>query len=431
MPPVPPPYPIDSTSPPPSPPQIINKITTANASNVQEYADLMAKSLIKKINVTKYPEKNHWFNGTTMSDTDCGIIVLLGALFILCLTLYMIVRTLKSILQGQVAVLLHKSVNGTFQDKKCGSCTFPLQWIAGYLAMGAGLGLTILVQSSSITTSSLTPLVGVGVLSLERMYPVVLGANIGTCITGMLAALAADGSKLEVTLQVAFAHLFFNLCGILLWYVIWPLRVLPINAAKFLGDTTARYRWFALSYIFVMFLCVPAIFVGLSMAGVAAIATFTTLVILIMIFVVVVNTMQTRCKAKLPKAMQTWEFLPAPLRTLEPYDRIFCQPCIGAAERSAACPCCTVAAPRRDSDEGYDSSESDGVPVKPVKPVKKEVPADAAAEVPAHPAVEPAVEVAASPHLSPLLAPSGPNASIPSLSLELAVVPSASADELV
>ena len=360
----------------------------------------MAKSLIKKINVTKYPEKNHWFNGTTMSDTDCGIIVLLGALFILCLTLYVIVRTLKSILQGQVAVLLHKSVNGTFQDKKCGSCTFPFQWIAGYLAMGAGLGLTILVQSSSITTSALTPLVGVGVLSLERMYPVVLGANIGTCITGMLAALAADGSKMEVTLTVAFAHLFFNICGIILWYVIWPLRSLPINAAKFLGDTTAQYRWFALSYIFVMFLCVPAIFVGLSMAGVAAIATFTTLVVLIMIFVVVVNMMQTRCKAKLPKAMQTWEFLPAPLRTLEPYDRIFCQPCIGAAERSAACPCCTAAAPRRDSDEGYDS---DGVPVKPVK---KDAPASAVAN-------------GASAAVSPVDVPSN------------AIVPTASADERV
>jgi hypothetical protein len=103
--------------------------------------------------------------------------------------------------------------------------------------------------------------------------------------------------------------------------------------------------------------------------------------------------------------MQTWEFLPAPLRTLEPYDRIFCQPCIGAAERSAACPCCTAAAPRRDSDEGYDSSESDGVPVKPVKPVKKEEPAHAVAN--------------------------GASAAVSPVDVELAVVPSASADELV
>ena len=77
----------------------------------------------------------------------------------------------------------------------------PMGWLSGYLAMLVGMGITICVQSSSITTSALTPLVGIGVLKVERMYPTVLGANIGTCITGVLAALAADASKLALTLQ--------------------------------------------------------------------------------------------------------------------------------------------------------------------------------------------------------------------------------------
>ena len=56
-------------------------------------------------------------------------------------------------------------------DIKCGnSITVPMGWASGYLAMLVGLGLTICVQSSSITTSALTPLVGIGVLSVERMY---------------------------------------------------------------------------------------------------------------------------------------------------------------------------------------------------------------------------------------------------------------------
>merc|ERR1711998_628823 len=110
-------------------------------------------------------------------------------------------------------------------------------WEAGYISMACGLGITICVQSSSITTSAITPLVGVGVIKLERMYPVVLGAN------------AADGSKLALTLQVAYCHLFFNLSGIVLFYVIWPLRAIPINAAKFLGNTTAEYKWFAPFYL--------------------------------------------------------------------------------------------------------------------------------------------------------------------------------------
>ena len=139
-------------------------------------------------------------------------------------------------------------------------------WVAGYLSMACGLGITICVQSSSITTSAITPLVGVGVIKLERMYPVVLGANIGTCLTGVLAALAADGSKLALTLQVAYCHLFFNLSGICLFYVIWPLRALPIKASRFLGNTTAEYKWFAPFYLFMCFFLIPLIFFGISTA---------------------------------------------------------------------------------------------------------------------------------------------------------------------
>ena len=58
------------------------------------------------------------------------------------------------------------------------------------------------LQSSSIFTSALTPLVGVGVLHLDRMFPLTLGANIGTTVTAILAALASDAAKLHVTLQV-------------------------------------------------------------------------------------------------------------------------------------------------------------------------------------------------------------------------------------
>ena len=39
--------------------------------------------------------------------------------------------------------------------------------------------MTILVQSSSVFTSSITPLVGLGVISIDRMYPLTLGSNIG------------------------------------------------------------------------------------------------------------------------------------------------------------------------------------------------------------------------------------------------------------
>merc|ERR1711998_107079 len=245
---------------------------------------------------------------------------------ILCASLYLIVRSLKSLLKGRVAVVLYKTVNGDIPDIKVGDLTIPLKWLSGYLAIGVGLLVTLAVQSSSITTSALTPLVGVGVIKIERMYPTVLGANIGTCITGVLAALAADGSKLAITLQVAYCHLFFNFSGIFVFYVIWPMRALPINAAKFLGNTTAEYKWFALAYLFMCFFLIPLIFFALSLASTVASIVIAFLFFFTGLFVVIVNTLQTRKPDVLPGVLKSWDFLPECMRSLGPMDRVLCAP---------------------------------------------------------------------------------------------------------
>merc|ERR1719487_1526859 len=285
-------------------------ITKIAAAETQEELDaLEGKHMLKHI----------FGNGPdSISDGAAGVIALIGALTTLCVTLFLIIYTLRSLLKGRIAVWLHKSVNGHVPDIKCGGTTIPMGWASGYLAMLTGVGVTILVQSSSITTSALTPLVGVGVISIERMFPTVLGANIGTCITGMLAALAADASKLFLTLQVAYAHLFFNLTGIVIFYTIWPMRKIPINAAKFLGNTTAKYRWFALAYLAVCFFIIPAIIMGLSIASDVAAVIVIVLAVLVAIFVAVVNTLQARYPDKLPAKLRTWAWLPEPLRSLEP-----------------------------------------------------------------------------------------------------------------
>ena len=287
------------------------------------------KKVITKIAAAETPEAlaklddarilKHFFGmgPDAISDGGCGVIVLIFALIVLCLALFTIVYTLKSVLKGQIAAILHKSVNGDIPGAP---------WLTGYVAIGAGFGLTILVQSSSITTSALTPLVGMGVITVDRMYPTVLGANIGTTVTGVLAALAADGSKLALTLQVAFAHLLFNITGILIWYVFWPLRPVPINAAKFLGNVTADYKWFAVFYLFLCFFLIPLIIMGLSIASMPLAVTVIVIAILIGLFVLIVNVLQARKPDILPEKLKNWEFLPLWMRSLEPMDRILCAP---------------------------------------------------------------------------------------------------------
>ena len=296
------------------------------------------------------------------SDTLVGALVLLGALAILCISLFVIVYLLKSILKGNVAVWLHKSVNGQVPDIKIGeNIRIPMGWLSGYLAMLVGMGLTICVQSSSITTSALTPLVGIGVLKVERMYPTVLGANIGTCITGVLAALAADASKLYLTLQVAYSHLFFNLTGIFIWYGIWPLRQFPIRAAKFLGNTTAEYRWFALAYLAVCFFILPAIFMGVAFAGDVPIIVLITLCVLAALFVAIVNSLQSRCPRYLPEKLRTWLWLPEAMRSLRPYDTYVFAPLGNSLSKCCSC---------------FKSKESTSRPLKDVKGQAKELPAN-------------------------------------------------------
>lgn len=277
-------------------------------------------------------------NGCDLSDQAAGWLLLFFSLILLCFCLWLVVRTLKSLLKGRIAIVLHDTVNGNFPDLKLGGLNVPMQWLSGYVAIVVGWLLTMAVQSSSITTSALTPLVGVGVISLERMYPVVVGANIGTCVTGLLAAFAADGSKLFYTLQVAFAHLIFNLTGTFIWYTIWPLRALPINAAKFLGNTTAEYKWFAVTYIFFAFFIIPGIFLGFSLAGDGVFITFVTLTLLALAFVTIVNVLQKRKPEWLPEKLKNWDFLPRWMRSLEPLDRLICLPLI--AQLGKVFPCC-------------------------------------------------------------------------------------------
>jgi len=177
-------------------------------------------------------------------DEISGAVVFFLALVILIICLIGLVTILQKMLMGVSTRIIYKATN-----------------INGYLAMLIGCGITILVQSSSITTSALTPFVGMGALRIEQMFPLTLGANIGTTFTGLLASLVSD--KVE-SLQVALCHLFFNITGILIWYPVPFMRRVPLNMARTLGKATRIWRGFPILYIIVIFLVIPIILFGLS-----------------------------------------------------------------------------------------------------------------------------------------------------------------------
>lgn len=208
--------------------------------------------------------------GTRQTDEIAGLMAFFLGIVILFVCLYGLVTVLQNMLLGASSRIIYKATD-----------------INGYLAMIVGLGITLAVQSSSITTSALTPLVGMGVIRLEQMYPMTLGANIGTTITGIMSAVVAEGTD---ALQVALAHLFFNITGIIMWYPLPILRRVPIHAARQLGKATRAWKGFPLVYIIIMFLLIPAALLAISTmfssGKTAQVAIASILIALIIIFLV-------------------------------------------------------------------------------------------------------------------------------------------------
>ena len=90
------------------------------------------------------------------------------------------------------------------------------------VAIGAGFAATMVTQSSSVTTSVMVPFAGAGTLTTKQIYPLTLGANVGTTFTALIAALAVTGDGARLALVMALVHLCFNLAGILVIFVIPP-----------------------------------------------------------------------------------------------------------------------------------------------------------------------------------------------------------------
>lgn len=132
----------------------------------------------------------------------------------------------------------------------------PLPFAQALIPMGVGGGITCLVQSSSLTTSLLVPLAAADVMPLTVVYPVTLGANVGTCITSLLAAIAIVPSSFPA-LEIALVHVLFNLFGIILIYGLPWLRPLPLRLAQRFARLSGQNILWAIAYVGSLFFLLP------------------------------------------------------------------------------------------------------------------------------------------------------------------------------
>jgi len=174
----------------------------------------------------------------TGSKTVLAIIMLVIALALLLWALAQMVKIMRGALAQKMEVLVDKYL-----------------FTSTGRALVIGALLTALVQSSSVTTSLVVPLLGVGIVQIEAVFPYMVGANIGTTITAILASLVT-GNPAAVT--IALCHLTFNVFATV---VFLPLKMLPITMARWLGKATAERRWVALVYVIFTFFALPGILI--------------------------------------------------------------------------------------------------------------------------------------------------------------------------
>jgi sodium-dependent phosphate cotransporter len=177
-----------------------------------------------------------------------GIILILVGMVLILMAILGINRLLQVLVLDQAKEILQAAMGRS-----------PL------ISIGAGALITALVQSSSTTTSLVVPLAATEILSLNEIYPFVLGANIGTCVTALLAATAVTSPYPLPALQIAIVHLMFNTLGVVIIYGIPGLRQIPPNGAIALARLARRHRYLSLLYLAGIFFVIPGICLGASL----------------------------------------------------------------------------------------------------------------------------------------------------------------------
>ena len=171
-----------------------------------------------------------------------GAVMIMVGIIIVLLAVYLLNQVLHSVMTGRAEQIFQATIGKN-----------------SALALLSGLVVTLIVQSSTLTTVLIVPLAGAGILTLAQVYPFTLGANIGTPITALMSATAITGEYQAVALQIAFVHLLYNGLAVGLFALIPPLWRLPLQAAQALANGATRSRLLVPAYILGVCFVVPGI----------------------------------------------------------------------------------------------------------------------------------------------------------------------------
>ncbi|ELA7334501.1 TPA: Na/Pi symporter [Vibrio parahaemolyticus] len=184
---------------------------------------------------------------STFGDTMGGVALIVLGIATIFVAITVMGKLMKSLMVGRARDILKNAIGRG-----------PIHGIV------SGSIVTVLVQSSSTTTSLMVPLVGTGVLKVRDIYPFTLGANIGTCITALLAATAVSGEFAVFALQIALVHLTFNILATLFIFGIPFLREIPVKGAEMISELAIKNKAVVGGYLMSVFIILPGAILALT-----------------------------------------------------------------------------------------------------------------------------------------------------------------------
>lgn len=182
-----------------------------------------------------------------------------------------IARYLVQMVNNQVAMMIIaliglfasiKLLTGVIQKSVIGDSKNKLRtyiFEKPFKSFGWGVAITSAIQSSSVATSLVVPLVATQKLKLKNVFPFIIGANLGTTITALIAASFSS----KIALSIALTHLIVNLFGAVLFMSFSRLRDLLVRFTKGFSIIITKRRVLGLAYILLTFFLIPFLLITL------------------------------------------------------------------------------------------------------------------------------------------------------------------------
>lgn len=214
-------------------------------------ATFLYEGLFSGVHFSSEINTSSWSLSAVLKNLSNGLLHLLwsNAIITLVLAFVILFFSLKS-LSGVLKTILFQGNNkNRFQEKIFGNTYGSLFW---------GIGLTALVQSSSITTSLTVPLVATNIVTLRKVFPFLMGANIGTTLTALIASISTPN---EASITIALCHLLYNTFAVVLFLTIPLLQSTALFLSEGTGKMVLKQKWYGFAYVAVLFFFIPLVLI--------------------------------------------------------------------------------------------------------------------------------------------------------------------------